>query len=266
MKKFFFLVIVLVALGLCCQSCSRFMFSHNPMMVGFGKYFNLGIDGYGITYVNGMVATGVMRENGKFFIETNDDDSFTNPTSAVKGVRSIRFCTGPQITGYLCDIAKEAPDVAKSYVENMPKINKAQWDAKQTKPAEAPALKYEAASTVVEQAKSVLEPFTCSGNCELTDLGKISSITYQSAVAIKLLTYADDTTKWAGEEQTFKHSLESFLSRMEQLTAKGKSVSQMRIKYAKLVGGKLADLNFIMVKDNGQSFDTHCPECVPLED
>ena len=245
-------------------SCTRI--SHNANLVGIGKVFKIGAGDYGITYVNGLIAIEGVRENSEMVVETNDGDSFANPASAVKALRTIRFRTGPQITGYLVDLAEADSDAAKAYVDAMPSINKASWDSKQTKPAEVTALKSEAISTITDKAKSVLEPFICSGDCELTDIWKISSITYQSAVATKLLTYADDTTKFEGETQTLKHSLESFLTRMEQLTAKGKMTTQMRVKSAKIEGGKLTAINYVMIEDDGNTFETHCPECVLLEE
>lgn len=261
MKKIF----VLVALVFIC-GCRSFMFSHNANLVGVGKVFKVGAGDYGIMYVNGLVAIEGVRENSEMVVETNDGDSFANPASAVKGVRSIRFRTGPQITGYLVDLAEKDSEAAKAYVKKMPDINKASWDAKQTKPVETTALKSEALSAVAGKAKTLPEPFDCSGDCELTDLWKISSITYQSAVAMKLLTYADDTTKFEGEKTTLKYSLESFLKRMEQLTAKGKTTTCMRVKYAKVEGGRLTDINYVMIEDDGNTFETHCPECVLLEE
>ena len=248
--------------------------SHNGNLVGVGKVFKIGAGDYGITYVNGLVAIEGVRENTEMVVETNDGDSFANPASAVKALRTIRFRTGPQITGYLVDLAEADSDAANAYVGQIPALNTAQWDSKQETPAEAPVLRGGESSVLRGGESSVLrgggnaavELFTCSGDCELTDLWKISTIAYQSAVASKLLTYADDTTKFDGEEQTFKHSLESFLARMEQLTAKGKSTTQMRIKYAKVEGGRLTAINYVMIEPDGNQFETHCPECVLLEE
>jgi hypothetical protein len=85
-------------------------------------------------------------------------------------------------------------------------------------------------------------------------------------VATKLLSYSDETTAWEGDVITFRSSLQMFLARMEKLVAKGKTTTQMRVKYAKVEGGKLTDLNYVMIKPDGSKFDTHCPECVLLED
>ena len=37
----------------------------------------------------------------------------------IKGVKRIRRDVGPQITGYLVDLAEKNPEMAKNYVESM---------------------------------------------------------------------------------------------------------------------------------------------------
>ena len=257
MKSFWGLILVAFFL----RGCRSFMFSHNANLVGVGKIFKVGAGDYGITYVNGLALIQTVRENNETIIETNDGDSFANPASAVKGIRSIRFRTGPQVTGYLVDLAEKNDEAAKKYVENMPGlVGKSTWDTKFSKPIDTPMLQ-----GVADKVKEVAEPFTCSGDCELTDLSKNNAIAYQASVALKLLSYADDATKFAGEEQTLKHSLESFITRMEQLVARGRTTTQMRIKAATISGGKLTYIRYIMTEPNGYEFETNCPECV-LED
>lgn len=122
-------IILLAAVALCCQSCRNFMYSHNPIMLTDGKYANVGVDGYGLTYADGLVVVGAMRENTELEIEINSGDKFEGAGAEMKGVRVIRYRTGPQLTGYARDIAGKDPDVIKEYVDKMPYLNKAQWGA-----------------------------------------------------------------------------------------------------------------------------------------
>ena len=260
-------IISSIAVIMLLTSCRNFMYSHNANSVADGKVFRVGTPEINLTYVHGTLVTTVARENSETVVETNNGDTVTNPTGSFRGLTTARFRTGPQVTGYLKDIAKKDAETAKEYIKAMPKLNKAQWDTKQQNPTEPVSLKSEPLSTVAEKIKSVAEPFTCpTGNCEFTELWKDNRIIYQTAVANKLLTYADDVSGWEGETGTFKHSLQSFLTRMAQLTAKGRTVTQMRIKYAKIQDGKLVDLNYVMIEPDGNQFDTHCPECVLLEE
>lgn len=255
-----FLICFVVAFFLC--GCRNFMFSHNENMVADGKVTRLGVADYGLIHVNGLVVLQAVRENTEMIIETNDGDSFGNPSAQIKGIRAIRFRTGPQVTGYLTDLAGKSEEAAKKYVENMPGlVGKSTWDTKFSKPIDAPTL-----PSIADKVKSIAEPFTCGGDCELVDLARNDSIAYQTAVATKLLTYADDTTKFDGEETTLKHSLESFLTRMKQLLAKGKSKTQMRVKAATVKGGHLIYIRYIMTEPDGSEFETNCPECVLLEE
>lgn len=254
-----------VVLTTCC-SCRNFMFSHNAYQVADGKVFRLGTPEFNLTFVRGTVTTMIVRENTEAVVETNNGDAVGKPTGTFRGLTTARFRTGPQMTGYLKDVARRDPVTARKYVEQMSELNKAQWDVQQKTPVDISPVQPEPLQTVTEKIKSVVEPFTCpNANCELTNLWKDNRIAYQTAVATKLLTYADDTTAWEGEVTTFKKSLEMFLTRMAQLTAKGKTTTCMRVKYAR-INGKLVDLNYVMIEDDGREFDTHCPECVPLED
>ena len=269
MKNTILILILEILAIVSLASCAKI--SHNGNLVGVGKVFKIGAGDYGITYVNGLVAIEGVRENSEMVVETNDGDSFANPASAVKGLRTIRFRTGPQITGYLVDLAGKNADAATAYVGQIPALNQAQWDSKQTRPSEAPNLSESRFGTRIPLSgaaaeDAAVELFTCSGDCELTDLWKNDSIAYQSAVATKLLTYADDTTTFDGETTTLKHSLEAFLARMEQLTANGKTTTQMRVKCATVKGGVLTYIRYIMIEPDGNQFETNCPECVLLEE
>ena len=57
-----------------------------------------------------------------------------------------------------------------------------------------------------------------------------------------------------------------FLVRMAQLYAKGKTTTQMRVKYAVIKSNQIVDMEYVMIEPDGNQFDTHCPECVLLEE
>ena len=255
MKRFFAVCILLIVLGLCCQSCTRV--SHNFDNIIIGKYFNIGVGDYGVTFANGLVVLKAVRENTESVIETNDGDKFGNPEAVTKGIRSIRFRTGSQISGYMVDLAKKSPEAALEYVKTMPALNKVYWDSKQDK-----AIDIEGASKAAEE---IVNPFDCNGDCDLQDLWKNNSIAYQNAVAVKLLNYTDDKATFPDSKTTFYHSLQSFITRLAKLTVRGRTLTQMRVKYAKIKDNKIVDMMFVMIEPDGNTFDTTCPECV-MED
>ena len=247
----------MIVLGLCCQSCTRV--SHNFDNIISGKYFNIGVGDYGVTYANGLVVIQAVRENTESVIETNDGDKFGNPEAISKGIRSIRFRTGSQVSGYLVDLAKKDPAAAEAYVNIMPKLSKTYWDAKQDKPIDVDIV------DVAKKAQEIIDPFDCNGNCDLQDLWRNDTIAYQQACATKLLNYTDDKAGWEGDAVTFRQSLRMFLVRMAQLTAMGRTTTCMRVKYATIKDNQIVDMNYVMIQPDGTQFDTHCPECVPLE-
>lgn len=251
MKKLIMLSIC--ALMLC--SCQRI--SHNFNTLATGKVFKLGVGDYGLLYVNGFLLLQGVRENTVTNVRTNDGDSFGNPEAVVKGIRSVQFRTGPQCTGYLKELAKKSPEAALEYVKNMPKLNKTMLEAHDQQPIDV-----EKASKAAEE---IVNPFDCNGDCDLQELWKNNSIAYQQAVAVKLLNYTDGKATFPDSAITIYHGLESFLTRLAKLTARGRTTTQMCVKYAKIKDNQIVDLKFVMMEPNGNTFDTVCPECV-LED
>ena len=208
-------------------------------------------------YVNGLATMQVVRDNTETVIETNDGDATKSPDMVLKGIRTIRFRTSPYITGYVVDIAKKDPAAAEAYVKEMPKLNVTHWDSKQDTPIDI--------SEVTKKAQEIIDPFDCNGDCDLQDLWKNNTIAYQQACATKLLNYTDDKHGWEGDITTFRQSLRMFLVRMAQLTAMGRTKTCMRVKYAVIKDNQITDMNYVMINEDGTQFDTHCPECVPLE-
>lgn len=271
MKKLTTIAIIAIFLLTSC--------GHNFGLGGVGSGWRAGYAQCSVGYGEGMFGTFVTKDGVRFKAELDSTMGFSyDPASnTYKGIKSIEYSLPPQITGYAVDFASKNPEVAKAYYDALGKYYETKRDAPKTplvsdeKSKAATSGVADVLKKAIDKAKSLAtsnsdEPFTCSGDCELAGLDKNDTIAYQTAVAAKLLTYADDTTKFEGETTTLKHSLEAFLTRMEQLTAKGKMTTQMRIKYAKVEGGKLTAINYVMIEDDGNTFETHCPECVLLEE
>lgn len=106
---------LLVSLAACAcmlaASCA-----HNGFFVGQGRV--LAINGSGLTYVNGIFASDMSRENTDTEVGIQDSDGIGNATgpSQLEGGFKIKRRIGKQITGYLVDFAEVAPDAAKEYV------------------------------------------------------------------------------------------------------------------------------------------------------
>lgn len=249
--------------------------SHNGNLVGVGKVFRVGAADYGLTYVNGLMVINGGRENTESVVETTDEDGFTGaPTQDAKGVRLIRYRTGPQITGYLVDLSKKSPDAVISYVGSMPNLNKAAWDTKQEAPkgdtkATTSTDKY--IDYLKEKLKSIVgdkeTKATITGDGEYKELYKDNSITAQAALTAELLKYADDTAKMAGTGETFRDTLVGYAGRLAQLKTKGvKEAKTITLGRATISGGKLTALMYRLREDDGTYRDEECPTCFPLED
>ena len=99
--------------------------SHNTGAFTLGTRVNLGIDPQNATanasYTDGLNVIDVSRENASWDVEIDADNgvSVDNRTGNIKGVKRLRREVGPQITGYLVDLADKNPEMAKAYVEAM---------------------------------------------------------------------------------------------------------------------------------------------------
>ena len=97
--------------------------SHNTGAFTVGTRMNFGIDPQNatanISYTDGLNVVDVSRENSSWDLEIDADNGVSVDTSSgtIKGVKRIRREVGPQITGYLVDLAEYDPEMAKSYVE-----------------------------------------------------------------------------------------------------------------------------------------------------
>ena len=123
MKDMVLTIICVLVLFLC--GCSNFMFSHNADQFLNGDFVNVGFGDYGVTFGRGTAITRLVRENTVLDIKMQDANDFSGaPTTRMDSVKSISFRTGPQVTGYLVELAGVAPNAASAYVNEMPKINK----------------------------------------------------------------------------------------------------------------------------------------------
>ena len=112
------LVFALIILALLC-GCG-----HNTGALTLGTRINLGLDPENatanISYVDGMNIVDLARENSGWVIETDSEIGVrAAKDGTIKGVRSIKRTIGPQITGYLVELAETNPELAKEYVEAM---------------------------------------------------------------------------------------------------------------------------------------------------
>ena len=97
--------------------------SHNTSAFTVGTRLNAGLDPQNatanISYTDGLNVVDVSRENSTWTLEIDSENGINvdSTSGTIKGVKRIRREVGPQITGYLVDLAESNPDMAKSYVE-----------------------------------------------------------------------------------------------------------------------------------------------------
>lgn len=133
MKKII-IALTVIAAALLLPGCS-----HNTGAFTLGTRVNLGIDPQNATanasYTDGLNVIDVSRENASWDVEIDADNgvSVDNHTGNIKGVKRLRREVGPQITGYLVDLADKNPEMAKAYVEAM----KLYWQYRLTTKPEA---------------------------------------------------------------------------------------------------------------------------------
>lgn len=254
--------------------------SHNANFVASGKVFKIGSEGVGLLYVNGLVALNGTRENSESIIEAGDDDGLSGaPTVDAKSVRTIRFRTGSQISGYLVDLAKKNPDAATAYVKQMYKMNTNTWDTKETLNGKSTTIKEgEKTSTtdyisyLKEKLKGIVgnkeTKATITGDGEYKELYKDNTIEAQAALTAELLKYADDTTEIKAGGETIRDTLVHYAGRLAQLKAKGKTAStRILLNNATVKGGKLTYLRYRLTNADGSIDDDEiCPNCYGIED
>lgn len=99
--------------------------SHNTGMFTVGTRVNAGLDPQNatanISYTDGLNVVDVSRENSSWDLEIDAENgvSVDGSSGNIQGIKRIRRDVGPQITGYLVDLAATNPDLAASYVDAM---------------------------------------------------------------------------------------------------------------------------------------------------
>lgn len=112
--------------------------SHNTGAFTIGTRVNAGLDPQNATanlsYTDGLNVVDVSRENSSWDLEIDADNgvSVDSQNGSIKGVKRIRRDVGPQITGYLVDLAEKDPEMAKLYVESLKYYWKYRANQKQT--------------------------------------------------------------------------------------------------------------------------------------
>ena len=98
--------------------------SHNVGGFTIGTRTQIGIDPQSMTanisHTDGLNVIDVSRENSEWEIEIDSESGVTvdRKTGTVKGIKRIRRKVGPQVTGYLADLAKQNPELAKQYLDS----------------------------------------------------------------------------------------------------------------------------------------------------
>ena len=275
-------IIILLIAAFILAGCS-----HNASVVGVGKVFKIGSNELSIMYVNGLFSFNGVRENSESVVETNDSDSITSPVSGVSGVRSIRFRTGPQISGNLVKLAKKNSAAAEAYVKAMPELNKTMLDPRDmeiVKP-DLPAVSPEAGhktsdASIADKLKEIWDmlkkkdkdadesriEIPVNGDGVYTDLWKNPSIAYQAKLAKELLKYANDTQKFESGE-TYKITLAHYIGRLAQLAVMGKTEARIiLIDRATIKDGVLVGLMYRYTREDGTHDDADCPNCYEMEE
>lgn len=254
--------------------------SHNANFVASGKVFKIGSEGVGVLYVNGLVAVNGTRENSESVIEAGDDDGLSGaPTVDAKTLRTIRFRTGPQLTGYLVDLAKKDPVAAETYVKNMHKLNTNTWDSKESLNNKSNTVKEgekTSTSAYIEAIKEKLKAIAggksdgkavITGDGDYNDLWKDKSIEKQAALTAELLAKCDDVTEIQEEGELIKSTLIHFTGRLAQLKAAGATESKrICLDRATIKDGKVSFLRYRLTDlQTGETSDEVCPNCYGLE-
>ena len=113
MKKHCKFISTVAAIGASTLLLATFGCSHNASSFTIGTRAYAGLDpqnaAANLSYTDGLNVVDVSRENSSWDIEIDSENGVTVESSsgAVKGVKRLRREVGPQITGYLVDLAEK---------------------------------------------------------------------------------------------------------------------------------------------------------------
>lgn len=235
--------------------------SHSGLVVARGKVFTL--NERGLTYVNGVLAYDLSRENTDAEVEVQDADGLGghNGTHQIKGGLKFRRRIGKVVTGYLVDLSKKNPKAAEKYLSN---AGLSEAEPMPSLPAyDAVGTALDAAQRIVD-GKAETEKFVCNGNCSYSDLTGNRDIDYQLSIAMDLLKYDGFTNKMPTTEERYVHCLESFVTALVQHRSKGKKQTPLCVKRVKVEDKVVTDLMFEYFPADGDPYEAECPSCVPM--
>lgn len=113
----------ILTITFCFIMCITTGCGHNTGSVTLGTRVNMGFDPQNatvnISYADGLNVFDVSRENSSWSIEVDADSGVSLNNGTIKGVKKIEREIGPQITGYLVDLANKNPDMARDYIKAM---------------------------------------------------------------------------------------------------------------------------------------------------
>ena len=257
---------------------------HNVSQIGLGSAFRLGSGEFSLSYSDGLFLNSVNRENMSFTAELDSTvgAAYDPVTGTYKGIKAITVETGPQITGYTADLAKQSPAAVEAYYTALA----AYYQSKGKAPA-APKIsdeKSKAATlsiadvikTAIKTAKGIVDGreeekgeeavFVCNGDCEYTDLTGNADIAYQLSIAMKLLEYDGDQRKFASTDERYRTTLEHFITELVAYRARNHKATPLRIKRVKVEGKVITDLMYAYFPKDEPAHDVECPSCVFMDD
>lgn len=105
--------------------------SHQAASLTWGTKATVGINPQtftaNVSYIDGFSLLDLARENSGWEIEIDSENgiSFDKKTGKLTGVKKVRRFIGPQMTGYLVDLAKKDREFAIEYIRAVT----AYWEA-----------------------------------------------------------------------------------------------------------------------------------------
>ena len=280
MKKTFFAV-ALFSMALMLTDCG-----HNVAQLSAGSALRLGSGEFSLSYTDGLFLNSVNRENTIITAEIDSTvgASYDPVTGTFKGIKGITIETGPQLTGYTVDAAKQSPEAVAAYYDAL----KAYYESKAGKPAQ-PLISDEKSKAAtksvtdvikaaIEKAKAIIDEdgesadqggeggeedsdFRCDGNCNYDDLTGNASISWQLSVALKLLSFDGYQRKFPSSDEYYQVAMEHFVSQLVSLRSLGKKTTPLRIKYVTVENKVVTRLMFAYIPKQGTPSDVECPNC-----
>ena len=199
--------------------------SHNVSHLGMGSAFRLGSGEFSLSYYDGMFLSSVNRENMRFCAEIDSTvgASYDPVTGTFKGIKSVEVETGPQITGYTADLAKQSPEAVSAYYDAL----KAYYQSKTPpQPLISDEKSKEASESVSDILKAAIEkaagkvsedkePADNADNADDCSDGSCDILPAVSAVASALLTDTSTEYRWYYHNSTTNQTSDALTAALE---------------------------------------------------